>query len=211
MQFMKRDNDPDHGDCLAAIRFWCAAIMHYEELIRRGVLPGSLDDMPKYDIPVPAPAWQIQGCEPVATFEKLVRSLIPEILADETCCVARKTSNKSVEQERIYVSGPISTDDPDAYLRNHQLGQLIGRTLEDKGHIVFTPHNYVVRGPDGVRVSPSKYEALLALDLSIVKLWATALFRIDASPGADRELEIATDRKLKIYHTLESVPVVNRK
>ncbi|NLS96660.1 MAG: hypothetical protein GXX96_31375 [Planctomycetaceae bacterium] len=39
--------DEDH---LAAIVFNAMAILHYEEMIRRGVLPAELDDMPKYSV-----------------------------------------------------------------------------------------------------------------------------------------------------------------
>jgi len=49
MQVMLRENDEDHGDSLAAIRFWAGAMMHYEEMIKRGILPTSLDDRPRYD------------------------------------------------------------------------------------------------------------------------------------------------------------------
>lgn len=51
MAFMKGETDPDHGDPLAAVRFWAGAMMHYEEMIKRGVLPKSLDDRPRYDAP----------------------------------------------------------------------------------------------------------------------------------------------------------------
>jgi len=35
-------------DHLSAIVFGCQAIMHYEEMIKRGLLPAELDDMPDY-------------------------------------------------------------------------------------------------------------------------------------------------------------------
>jgi len=37
-------------DHLAAIIFNAMAIMHYEEMIKRGVLPEELDDMPVYEV-----------------------------------------------------------------------------------------------------------------------------------------------------------------
>jgi len=48
VKYMMRESDEDHDDNLAAVRFWCAAIMHYEEMIKRGLLPKSLDDRPVY-------------------------------------------------------------------------------------------------------------------------------------------------------------------
>ena len=38
--------DEDH---LAAIRVNAGFILHYEEMIKRGLLPAQLDDMPKYE------------------------------------------------------------------------------------------------------------------------------------------------------------------
>jgi hypothetical protein len=46
MKYYQGDTTEDH---LAAICFNAAAIMHNEEMIARGVLPGELDDMPKYE------------------------------------------------------------------------------------------------------------------------------------------------------------------
>jgi hypothetical protein len=44
-QYMMGDRSEDH---LAACRWGCAAIMTYEEMIKRGLLPAELDDLPKY-------------------------------------------------------------------------------------------------------------------------------------------------------------------
>lgn len=40
---------PEHEDHLAAIAWNAMALIHYEEMIRAGVLPAELDDMPRYD------------------------------------------------------------------------------------------------------------------------------------------------------------------
>lgn len=45
-QYMMGDRSEDH---LAACRWGCAAVMHYEEMIKRGLLPADLDDLPRYD------------------------------------------------------------------------------------------------------------------------------------------------------------------
>jgi hypothetical protein len=45
MQYKMGLNDEDH---MAAIRCNAGFIMHYEEMIKRGLLPKELDDMPKY-------------------------------------------------------------------------------------------------------------------------------------------------------------------
>jgi len=46
MAYQQGKRDEDH---LAAIIFNAMAIMHYEEMIERGVLPALLDDMPAYE------------------------------------------------------------------------------------------------------------------------------------------------------------------
>lgn len=45
MRYQQGDRSEDH---LAAIIFNAMAIIHNEEMIRRGVLPAELDDMPEY-------------------------------------------------------------------------------------------------------------------------------------------------------------------
>lgn len=45
MRFQQGLKDEDH---LAAIMFNAMALIHYEEMIDRGVLPGELNDMPDY-------------------------------------------------------------------------------------------------------------------------------------------------------------------
>jgi len=45
LQWEQGDEDEDH---LAAIVFGAQALMHYREMIDRGLLPAELDDMPKY-------------------------------------------------------------------------------------------------------------------------------------------------------------------
>ncbi len=45
-QYMMGDRSEDH---LAACRWGCAAVMTYEAMIERGLLPKDLDDLPRYD------------------------------------------------------------------------------------------------------------------------------------------------------------------
>ena len=127
LQFMLRENDPDHGNCLAAIRFWSAALMHYEEMIRRGGLPESLDDRPRYP---------------------------------------RKPEAMEGRPLRIYVSGPISSPDESVFLKNHRRGQMFGKELRTKGHLVFCPHDHVVRS-QGQTVLPKNdmrtFSSLIAI------------------------------------------------
>ena len=61
------DKDEDH---LAAVMCNASFIMHYEEMIARGVLPGDLDDMPEYKAP-PESGNGSPACEPRHTPEQL--------------------------------------------------------------------------------------------------------------------------------------------
>jgi len=171
-QYMAGENDPDHGDCLAAIRFWAGAIMHYEEMIRRGVLPASLNDMPNY------------------------------------AAISPLECHHSEVVERIYVAGPISADTEEETMKNYRRGQEVGVVLEKLGHLVFVPHNYVVRNHNQVRLPIHQYETLLKLDFSVIENWATAFYFIGSSPGADRELELAKRLGLKIFYSCSQVPDV---
>jgi hypothetical protein len=167
-QYMIRVNDPDHGDCLAAIRFWAGALMHYEELIKRGLLPHALDDMPTY--------------------------------------VRDQQAGTDNPVERIYVAGPISGTNEFVVERNYRRGQNIGKILQKKGHLVFVPHNYVLKVPGQLNLPEQMYENLLSLDLSVIRYWATALYFMGSSPGADRELKFARELGLKIFDDQSAVP-----
>lgn len=46
LQWIMGDTEENH---LAAIAFNAQALIHYREMIKRGVLPGELDDMPRYE------------------------------------------------------------------------------------------------------------------------------------------------------------------
>jgi hypothetical protein len=45
MKYQQGKRDEDH---LAAIMFNAMALIHYEEMIERGLLPAELNDMPEY-------------------------------------------------------------------------------------------------------------------------------------------------------------------
>jgi hypothetical protein len=56
MKFQHGKRDEDH---LAAIMFNAMALIHYEEMIERGLLPATLNDMPHYQ-PVAKPRLTIR-------------------------------------------------------------------------------------------------------------------------------------------------------
>jgi len=61
-QYMRGDRAEDH---LAACRWGLAAVMHYEEMIARGLLPKELDDLPRYGAPKPAPLEDVAEGGPI--------------------------------------------------------------------------------------------------------------------------------------------------
>jgi hypothetical protein len=73
LQWTMGDDAENH---LAAIVFNAQALMHYREMIKRGVLPAELDDMPKYEPKTPVevasePACGF-ACDECATYENCV-------------------------------------------------------------------------------------------------------------------------------------------
>ncbi len=79
-QYAQGDRVEDH---LAAARFHLASLMHYEEMIRRGLLPADLDDLPTY---TPRGGGSIPCCE------RCGHLFIPTY--GSSCC---QTCNKIVE------------------------------------------------------------------------------------------------------------------
>ncbi len=92
IKFTMREADEDHDDNLAAIRFWAGAMIHYQEMIRRGILPGSLDDMPHYDVDCP---------------DEAVSDVRGAINNDAISCLAdtHRLSNKFAEQRATMNTG----------------------------------------------------------------------------------------------------------
>ncbi len=110
--------------------------------------------------------------------------------------------------ERIYVAGPYS---PLYHDGNRCVGEAeanvreairIGNELLRKGHVVFVPHlsHYQANAPNGDHDLPW-YE----IDNTFLDNWATALFYIAPSKGADAELAHAQKLGLKIFKRLEDV------
>ncbi len=207
-KWMMREPDEDHDDNLAAIRFWAGAIMHYEAMIERGVLPETLDDMPKYEGQV----------EFGTAFEECKQDIIDDLSIKELHVkkgyvhlskrpepIDESPNDKNLEVERIYVAGPISATSIKEMEANNARGQQIARQLQARGHLVFCPMNY-----EPGHVGPSQYEDLLELDFSIIRQWATSLFFIGSSPGADRELAVAKAQGHTIYYYMKDVPQLPR-
>ena len=103
---------------------------------------------------------------------------------------------------RIYVAGPFSAPTHEGRLANMRKACEVGARLAKLGHDVHVPH--ATTAPlDGVL----PYERFMRLDLGIIQRWATALFYMGSSPGADRELSYAKSLGIPVYENLVDVPV----
>lgn len=101
----------------------------------------------------------------------------------------------------IYVAGPFSADTPEERAENTRIASEVGIQLAKKGHLVHVPHQ-ATAFMDGVM----EYEYFMSLDLSIIALWADALFYVGPSPGADRERALAETLEMEVYERIEDVP-----
>lgn len=117
--------------------------------------------------------------------------------------------------ERIYIAGPYCPrkgslhDAPRIAQRNTDKAIEIGNALIEKGHFIFVPHlshymhiHYSCKRDYGYWW----YDE----DMTFLEYWATALFYIGTSHGADMELKFAKDKGLKIYYSLDEVPEVKK-
>lgn len=195
MKYEMGEPDEEHDDNLAAIVFWAQALMHYQEMIKRGLLPASLNDLPCYAPKAGPIAVQPDG------FEQVV----------DVCCVPAAGISPEASCSRplrIYVSGPITACSEKEYLANCTRAALIGEELERRGHVVFVPHNYRPEGQVHDGSYSLKYDGYLRLDMSIIKRWADSLFFIAPSRGADMELCEAERLGKIVFKSLADVPYV---
>ena len=137
-----------------------------------------------------------------------------ESLGGKTVNEGTKPTDKQLRQaERIYVAGPYCPKDCTIHdasrIAQHNTDKAIEVTnaLIEKGHFVFTPHlsHYV-----HIHYSCKRdygywwYDE----DMTFLKHWATALFFIAPSNGANAELAYAKKLGLKIYYKLDDVPTI---
>lgn len=102
---------------------------------------------------------------------------------------------------RIFVSGPISAPTESEIIANAEIAQHIAYELIKKGHVPFIPHLSVYTSYRD-KIS---YEEWLAYD----DVWlrqCEALFFIEESSGANRELSRAREWGLQVFYNLDEVP-----
>jgi hypothetical protein len=120
---------------------------------------------------------------------------------------------KKQQPLRIYVAGPycpMLCDLHDASRlaqRNTDVAIVIGNALIEKGHFVFVPHvsHYIHTHASCKR---DYGEWWYDEDMTFLDHWATALYYISPSKGADLELQKAQQLGLKIFRSLDEVPEI---
>jgi hypothetical protein len=92
---------------------------------------------------------------------------------------------------KIYVSGPLTNDNPDIVTQNISDAVNIGIDLLAKGHHCLVPHlSYHLEKVAKQRKMGFDYEKYMALDLALLSM-CDAIYFMGSSPGADRERELA--------------------
>jgi len=112
----------------------------------------------------------------------------------------------------IYIAGPYTPKNCSLHDAAMKAQYNIDRAIEiankliEKGHYVFVPHLSHYIHIHYSHTKEYKEDLWYELDNTFLYNWATALFYIGSSYGADKELEIAKRMGLKIYYKIEDVP-----
>lgn len=118
-----------------------------------------------------------------------------------------------MNHHRIYICGPLSAPTRDQIEANIQDAVVIADWCMERGHDAHCPH----AATDPIEVFNERYgrtrlgyEDYMRLDLGLIEHWATALFYLRPSPGADRELAAAQAKGLVIFRDISEVPNVRQ-
>lgn len=113
---------------------------------------------------------------------------------------------------RIYVAGPYSAPTKEAIEGHCSIARSFACRLMERGHMVHLPHDatHQIALEAAQAGSPFDYEDWMRLDFSIIERWATAVFVVAGSPGADREVAFAKQLGLTIWTSLDAVPFVKK-
>lgn len=104
---------------------------------------------------------------------------------------------------RIYIAGPYTNPDERIKQANVKRAENIAVALARMGHQFYCAHLHT---KDWEHKYPDiPYHFYLNQDLSVLELWAEALYFIASSPGANVELKKASELGLPIFYSLEEV------
>ncbi len=127
-----------------------------------------------------------------------MKQVYPEVTVVWPVVWPKEKSNKPM---LIYISAPYSLGD---VVTNVRFACEIGDKVLAKGHIPFIPH----LSHFWHFLSPKSYEEWLKIDSAMIPR-CDALLRVNGeSKGADREVEIAKEKGIPVYYSLEDIPDV---
>ena len=121
---------------------------------------------------------------------------------------------------RIYIAGPYNPVEATRSISPiHDASRIaqihvdkaieIANALIEKGHYIYCPHlNHYIHTHYSCKKDYLYW--WYKEDITFLKYWANALFYIEDSYGARKELELAKKRKLRIFYSLEKVPIVGK-
>ncbi len=181
----------DTDDHEAAVAFNIMGITHTREMVRRGLLPAELDDLPVYTPRNKRPGTDHLPVDesgyPIRTFENQDREdPVPP------------------ERWRIYVAGPYSDSESAVRAKNRRKAANIGLAIFRRGHIPHVPHCAT-----GDWEGDLKWRHFMAIDKTLIEHWATHLFFIGESPGANLERAWAEKRGLPVLTNMHDIPMRN--
>jgi len=109
---------------------------------------------------------------------------------------------------RVYVAGPYSAGTREAREGHCKMARHYAQAIMERGHCVHIPHDatHLLSEQAIEDGKPFGYEDWMRLDFSIIDRWATAVFLVARSPGADREVEYARQRGIPVWTQLDEVP-----
>lgn len=104
-----------------------------------------------------------------------------------------------VPRKKIYIAGPLTTGCAPVNVRVAMDAHL---TLAAHGYAPFCPHFSWFVDPVGEQLP---YESWMEIDFAFVTVCDAVLRLPGESPGADREVRLATELGIPVYHSLDEL------
>lgn len=112
-------------------------------------------------------------------------------------------------QRRLYIAHRYTAPTMAEKLANVRSSTALMVECVKRGHLVHNPlqHTYVLDG-----LPPNEFDYFMALDLGILRRWATSLLWIpefcNGSRGAELELKVCENYGLEVFWSLDDVPTL---
>lgn len=117
--------------------------------------------------------------------------------------------NDSLKPLKIYVASPLKAETEEERLKNVNTAIDAGISIFLKGHYPYIPHliHFIEERAkeNGVNISKGNW---MIWDIEWLKM-CDALLYLNSLPGADIELETAKNLGIKIFYSIDEIPIVN--